>query len=107
MNANQKCGFCGEVHGDVCPEFPKPATEPTVPNPEHLADYANKPRVWTCKCKTTITATAPEAADQDWLLHEKNGVVWADCPLCSLSDREALTVDITDWKRRGSPRGNN
>jgi len=108
MSMSEKCGFCGEVHGDECPEFPKPSAPSTMPNgAEHLADYANKPRVWTCKCKASITATSSQAADADWLLHEKNGVLWADCPLCGLSDRQALSAEIEGWKRRGNPRGNN
>lgn len=107
MSTSAKCSFCGGIHGDECPEFPTLPAVPVIPDAKHLADYANKPRVWTCKCKATITATVGEAADQDWLLHEKNGVIWADCPLCSLSDRQAMSADIADWKRKGRPRGDN
>jgi hypothetical protein len=107
MPANGKCGFCGGVHGDECPEFPKLPAPTPMPNAEHLADYATRPRLWVCHCKVSITATAPEAVEQDWLLHEKNGVVWAECPLCSLSEREAMRADIAEWEHRGSRRGNN
>lgn len=101
--AEEKCGFCGGVHGDACPEF---AGAPARVE-EHLADYGTRPRVWVCHCKATITVTAPEAVERDWLLHEKNGVIWAECPVCSLSEREALRADIAEWESKGHRRGNN
>jgi hypothetical protein len=105
------CPFCCGVHGSKCPEFKKTPKE-------HLADYTNKTRTWICyHCETTITVTAPEAMEKDWLLRELNDGLWAMCQVCrlsectrlhALSEHAKLCADIkAEWERRGSPRGDN
>jgi hypothetical protein len=101
--AEEKCYFCGAVHGDECPEFKDPPKNVE----EHFRDYVEKTRIWACRCKTTITATVPEAVEKDWLVYEKSGVVWAICPACSLSEHATFGADIAEWRRKGSPRGDN
>jgi uncharacterized C2H2 Zn-finger protein len=105
MESNAKCPFCGNVHGDVCPEF---ADFPGVEgNMEDLLDVV---RVWRCSgtCGKVVQSTTSNMLLRDgWIFEAKDGFIWASCPECGALRKHRLEHIVEKWHRVGSPRGDN